>query len=99
MAAGYSGGNMVAMMMESGGQLVRGRRGSRVPLEASLDIERIVKKRLDPELMTVVKVHYFQPDAPLAARLARSGCTRNLYYQRLHDAHIVVEHFLLGEAA
>ena len=28
-AAGYSGGNMVAMMMESGGQLVRGRRGSR----------------------------------------------------------------------
>jgi len=98
-AAGYSGGNMVAMMMESGGQLVRGRRGSRVPLEASLDIERIVKKRLDPELMTVVKVHYFQPDAPLAARLANSGCTRNLYYQRLHDAHIVVEHFLLGEAA
>ena len=54
-AAGYSGGNMVAMMMESGGQLVRGRRGSRVPLEASLDIERIVKKRLDPELMTVVQ--------------------------------------------
>jgi len=98
-AAGYSGGNMVAMMMESGGQLVRGRRGSRVPLEASLDIERIVKKRLDPELMTVVQVHYFQPDAPLTARLAESGCTRNLYYQRLHDAHIVVEHFLLGEAA
>jgi hypothetical protein len=68
-------------------------------LEASLDIERIVKKRLDPELMTVVQVHYFQPDAPLAARLAQSGCTRNIYYQRLHDAHIVVEHFLLGEAA
>ncbi|SDZ50030.1 hypothetical protein [Pseudomonas sp. NFIX28] len=98
-AAGYSGGNMVAMMMESGGQLVRGRRGSRVPLEASLDIERIVKKRLDPELMTVVQVHYFQPDTPLTVRLARSGCTRNIYYQRLHDAHIVVEHFLLGEAA
>jgi hypothetical protein len=49
--------------------------------------------------MTVVQVHYFQPDAPLAARLTRSGCTRNVYYQRLHDAHIVVEHFLLGEAA
>ncbi len=31
--------------------------------------------------------------------VAESGCTRNLYYQRLHDAHIVVEHFLLGEAA
>jgi hypothetical protein len=98
-AAGYSGGNIVAMMMESGGQLVRGRRGSRVPLEASLDIERIIKKRLDPELMAVVRVHYCQPDAPLAVRLVQSGCNRNSYYQRLHDAHIVVEHFLLGEAA
>lgn len=98
-AAGFSGGNMVAMMMESGGQLLRGRRGSRVPLEASLDIERILKKRLDPELLAVVQAHYCQPDASLASRLLQSGCTRNTYYQRLHDAHIVVEHFLLGEAA
>ena len=39
---GLAGGNMVAMMMESNGQLIRGRRAFRAPLEGSLDIELIV---------------------------------------------------------
>lgn len=37
-SGGLAGGNMVAMMMESNGQLSRGRRASKAPLEGSLDI-------------------------------------------------------------
>ena len=53
-SGGMAGGNMVAMMMESNGQLIRGRRASRAPLETSLDIELIVTKHLSADLEKVV---------------------------------------------
>ncbi|WP_085630740.1 hypothetical protein [Pseudomonas sp. R16(2017)] len=96
---GLAGGNMVAMMMESNGQLIRGRRASRAPLESSLDIELIVNKHLDPELVEVVREHYCNFDCDMTIRYANCGCGRDTYYQRLHDAHLVIWGMLLGVAA
>ena len=47
---GSTGGNMIAMLMECKGELIRGTRGSRVLLDESADIELIVNKHLAPEL-------------------------------------------------
>lgn len=96
---GLAGGNMVAMMMESNGQLIRGRRAFRAPLESSLDIELIVTKHLAPELVTVVREHYCTLDADMRLRYAHCGCGRDTYYQRLHDAHLQIYWVLMGKAA
>jgi len=96
---GLAGGNMVAMMMESNGQLIRGRRASRAPLEGSLDVELIVNKHLDPELATVVREHYCTQDIDMRLRYAHCGCGRDTYYQRLHDAHLHIFGMLMGKAA
>jgi hypothetical protein len=96
---GLAGGNMVAMMIESNGQLIRGRRAFRAPLESSLDIELIVNKHLAPELVTVVREHYCTPDVDMRLRYAHCGCGRDTYYQRLHDAHLVILGMFMGVAA
>lgn len=96
---GLAGGNMVAMMMESNGQLIRGRRAFRAPLESSLDIELIVTKHLAPELVMVVREHYCTLDVDMRLRYAHCGCGRDTYYQRLHDAHLVIRGMLMGVAA
>lgn len=98
-AGGLAGSNMVAMMMESNGQLIRGRRASRVPLESSMDIELIVTKHLDEQLATVVREHYCCHDFDMRLRYAHCGCGRDTYYQRLHDAHLFIEGMLIGRAA
>ncbi|WP_332762575.1 hypothetical protein [Pseudomonas koreensis] len=96
---GLAGGNMVAMMMESNGQLIRGRRAFRAPLESSLDIELIVNKHLAPELVKVVREHYCTLDVDMRLRYAHCGCGRDTYYQRLHEAHLVIWGVLMGVAA
>lgn len=96
---GLAGGNMVAMMMESNGQLIRGRRASRAPLESSLDVELIVNKHLDAELAKVVREHYCNHDTNMPLRYAHCGCGRDTYYQRLHDAHLCIAGLLMGKAA
>lgn len=96
---GLAGGNMVAMMMESNGQLIRGRRASRAPLESSLDIELIVNKHLQPDLASVVWEHYCNLDQSMSLRYAHCGCGRDTYYQRLHDAHLRIFGMLVGKAA
>ena len=98
-AAGYSGGNMVAMMMESNGQLIRGRRAFRAPLEGSLDIELIVTKHLDPLHVQIVREHYCNQDSDMRLKYAHCGCGRDTYYQRLHDAHLCLYWLLMGVAA
>ncbi|NWD04083.1 PA0613 family protein [Pseudomonas gingeri] len=87
---GLAGGNMVAMMMESNGQLIRGRRASRAPLEGSLDVELIVTKHMPLHLVTVVYEHYCNFDADMALRYAHCGCSRHTYYDRLHEAHLFI---------
>ena len=96
---GLAGGNMVAMMMESNGQLIRGRRAFRAQLEGSLDIELIVTKHLDAELVTVVREHYCNHDTDMRLRYAHCGCGRDTYYQRLHEAHLHIYSLLLERAA
>lgn len=96
---GLAGGNMVAMMMESNGQLIRGRRAFRAPLESSLDMELIVNKHLAPELVAVVREHYCTLDVDMRLRYAHCGCGRDTYYQRLHEAHLHIAGMLMGKAA
>ena len=86
-------------MMESNGQLIRGRRAFRAPLEGSLDIELIVTKHLDAELVTVVREHYCNHDTDMRLRYAHCGCGRDTYYQRLHEAHLHIYSLLLERAA
>ncbi|MDG6398693.1 hypothetical protein QCD79_01675 [Pseudomonas quasicaspiana] len=96
---GLAGGNMVAMMMESNGQLIRGRRAFRAPLEGSLDMELIVTKHLEPLLEQVVREHYCTEAIDMRLRYAHCGCGRDTYYQRLHDAHLHIYWMLMRAAA
>lgn len=96
---GLAGGNMVAMMMESNGQLIRGQRAFRAPLEGSLDIELIVTKHLDPLHQQIIREHYCNHDTDMRLRYACCGCGRDAYYQRLHDAHLCIYGLLMGVAA
>ncbi|MBX8475390.1 hypothetical protein K5D38_11410 [Pseudomonas cichorii] len=94
-----SGGNMIAMLMECKGELIRGTRGSRVLLDESADIELIVNKHLAPELALVVREHYCNRESLLSQKYTHCGCGRDTYYQRLHLAHEHIAGLLVGKAA
>lgn len=94
-----SGGNMIAMLMECKGELIRGTRGSRVLLDESADIELIVNKHLAPELALVVYEHYCNRDSFLSQKMLHCGCSSRTYYQRLHQAHECIDGLLQGKAA
>jgi hypothetical protein len=94
-----AGGNMIAMLMECKGELIRGTRGSRVLLDESADIELIVNKHLAPELALVVREHYCNHESLLRQKYTHCGCSRDTYYQRLHDAHVCIAGMLMGKAA
>lgn len=96
---GASGGNMIAMLMECKGELIRGTRGSRVLLDESADIELIVNKHLAPELALVVMEHYCNHDSFLSQKMLHCGCSTPTYYRRLHEAHVCIEGLLMGNAA
>jgi hypothetical protein len=93
------GGNMIAMLMECKGELIRGTRGSRVLLDESADVELIVNKHLAPELAVVVREHYCNRDSLLSQKMLHCGCTAPTYYRRLHDAHVCIAGLLMGKAA
>lgn len=94
-----SGGNMIAMLMECKGELIRGTRGSRVLLDESADIELIVNKHLAPELAVVVWEHYCNHESFLSQKMQHCGCSTKGYYQRLHRAHECIAGLLQGKAA
>lgn len=98
-AGGPSGGNMIAMLMECKGELIRGTRGSRVLLDESADIELIVNKHLAPELAVVVWEHYCNQESFLSQKMLHCGCSAPTYYRRLHDAHVCIDGLLIGKAA
>ncbi|MBD9609480.1 hypothetical protein ABH908_004585 [Pseudomonas frederiksbergensis] len=93
------GGNMIAMLMECKGELIRGTRGSRVLLDESADIELIVNKHLPPQLSVVVREHYCNHDSFLTQKIIYCGCSRKTYYERLHEAHEYIAGMLMGKAA
>ncbi len=96
---GLGGGNMIAMLMECKGELIRGTRGSRVLLDESADIELIVNKHLPAQLSVVVWEHYCNHESFLNQKITHCGCSRKTYYERLHDAHVFVAGMLMGKAA
>jgi len=96
---GASGGNMIAMLIETKGELIRGTRGSRVLLDESADIELIVNKHLPPQLSLVVREHYCNHDSFLSQKITHCGCCRKTYYERLHQAHECIAELLLGKKA
>lgn len=96
---GSGGGNMIAMLMECKGELIRGTRGSRVLLDESADIELIVNKHLAPELAVVVWEHYCNHESFLSQKILHCGCSRKTYYDRLHEAHECIQGMLWGKAA
>jgi len=96
---GSGGGNMIAMLMECKGELIRGTRGSRVLLDESADIELIVNKHLPPQLSVVVREHYCNHESFLSQKYTHCGCSRDTYYQRLHEAHLHIAGMLMGKAA
>ena len=98
-AGGPSGGNMIAMLMECKGELIRGTRGSRVLLDESADIELIVKKHLPPRLALVVWEHYCRHESFLSQKLLHCACSSRTYYMRLHDALVFIQGMLMGKAA
>ena len=59
---GYAGGNLIAMLIASKGEVVRGHRGSRVILDRVAEVDRLVN-RLPEELKTVVVEHYLNRDS------------------------------------
>jgi hypothetical protein len=99
MCHGGGGGNMIAMLMECKGELIRGTRGSRVLLDESADIQLIVSKHLAPTLALVVREHYCNHDSFLSQKMLHCACSSRTYYQRLHDAHVCIEGMLMGKAA
>lgn len=96
---GSGSGNMIAMLMETKGELIRGTRGSRVLLDDSADIELIVNKHLSPELSVVVREHYCNHDSFLSQKMLFCGCSAPTYYRRLHEAHQYIDGLLMGRAA
>ena len=96
---GSGGGNMIAMLMECKGELIRGTRGSRVLLDESADIELIVNKHLPAQLSVVVREHYCNHESFLSQKMLHCGCSAPTYYRRLHDAHVSIDGLLMGKAA
>lgn len=94
-----SGTNMIAMLMECKGELIRGTRGSRVLLDESADIELIINKHLEPQLAVVVREHYCNHTSLLSQKLNYCGCGLKTYYQRLHTAHECIAALLIRRAA
>ena len=92
---GAGSGNMIAMLIETKGELIRGTRGSRVLLDESADIELIVNKHLPPQLSVVVREHYCNHDSFLSQKIRHCGCCRKTYYERLHEAHECIAGLLL----
>ncbi|HBO1304925.1 TPA: hypothetical protein NHP29_001698 [Pseudomonas aeruginosa] len=95
---GYAGGNLIAMLIASKGELVRGHRGSRVILDRVAEVDRLVN-RLPEELKTVVVEHYLNRDSFPEQKYRHCGCSRNTFYLRLHVAHQGIQDGLLRRAA
>ncbi|MED5608505.1 hypothetical protein VV867_12490 [Pseudomonas sp. JH-2] len=94
------GQNMIATLMATKGELIRGSRGSTCYWDRTADIELIVNKRLPPDLEHLVRVHYTDYDSPDSMKWEHCRCSRPQYYRRLNVAHAsIAELLLLRKAA
>ncbi|QMV65175.1 hypothetical protein VUJ49_09010 [Pseudomonas berkeleyensis] len=90
------GGSVLAALIDSRGELIRGTRGSKVLLEQSAEIELLVNKYLPDKERQVVIEHYTNHDSLDSQKWAACGCSRPQYYRRLHQAHESLERGLIN---
>ncbi|WP_330114906.1 hypothetical protein SA496_01165 [Pseudomonas sp. JS3066] len=96
---GSGGGNVIATLMATKGELIRSTRGSRVLLDEAAEIELIVNKHLPFKEKQVVVEHYTNYDSREAQKWEACGCGRTRYYERLHQAHESIEAQLMKRRA
>lgn len=95
---GFGGGNMIAMLMATKGELIRGTRGSRVLLDQAAEIELIVNQ-MEEILRQVVIEHYLNEDSSPRQKYEFCRCSQKAYYARLHVAHLTIQSRLMRRAA
>ncbi|MCY1398868.1 hypothetical protein D9M71_139110 [compost metagenome] len=95
---GYGGGNLIAMLMATKGELIRGTRGSRILLDQAAEIELIVNQLPEVQKQVVIE-HYLNRDSLLEQKYRHCRCTRNTFYLRLHVAHQTIQSRLMRRAA
>ncbi|SDJ60690.1 hypothetical protein [Pseudomonas indica] len=93
------GGNIIALLIATRGELVRGGGGPRDPWDRTADVELIYNKHLPDALRVVVHEHYLNRDSLDSQKLAYCGLSRAAYYRRLHEAHEFIQSMLLERAA
>lgn len=98
-AMGGGGGNIIATLMATKGELTRSTRGPRVLLDRAAEVELIVNNCLPLKEHQVVIEHYTNYDSLDAQKWAACGCSRATFYERLHRAHGLIESQLVRRAA
>lgn len=93
------GGNLIAKLMDSKGELIRSSAGARCPWDRTADIELIYTKHLPLDLQTVMRLHYTNDDLSDSMKWSACRCSRAQFYRRLNLLHAVIAEILLGRKA
>lgn len=93
------GGNLIARLMDSKGELIRSSAGARCPWDRTADIELIYTRHLPYDLQAVMRLHYTNDDLPPSMKWSACRCSRAQFYRRLDLLHAVIAEILLGRKA
>ncbi|MFJ3259859.1 hypothetical protein ACIPK7_06355 [Pseudomonas sp. NPDC086581] len=95
------GGNVIALLMDTGGELIRGAgRGSSVLVGQAAEIEMIMNRHLLPhKLERVVREHYLNRQSMEYQKWAHCRCSRATFYRRLHEAQGQLQGMMMRRAA
>lgn len=89
-------GSVLATLMATKGEIIRGSSRSACPWDRSADIELIVNKCLPDDLAHLVMVHYTDYDMCDSLKWEACKLRRTQYYQRLNLAHVGIAELLVG---
>lgn len=95
---GFGGGNIIAMLIATKGELIRGTRGSRVLLDQTAEIDLIVNQLPEVQKQVVIE-HYLNHDSSPEQKYRHCGCKMRTFYLRLHVAHQTIQSRLMRRAA
>lgn len=98
---GVSGGNVIALLMDTHGELIRStNRGGSVLVGQAAEIEMIMNRHLlPPKLERVVREHYLNRQSMEYQKWAHCRCSRATFYRRLHEAQESLQGMLMRRAA
>lgn len=100
-AQGVGCGNVIALLMDTGGELIRStnRTGS-VLVGQAAEVEMIMNRHLLPQkLERVVREHYLNHRSMEYQKLAFCRCSRATFYRRLDEAQEMLQGLLIRRAA